>query len=49
MAFGCVVVNNSTECRIARQYLCQASLFLLSLSLFSLASSGGELSGYQVW
>jgi hypothetical protein len=25
--FGAIVVNNSTECRISKQYLCQARIW----------------------
>ena len=31
--FGCIVVNNSTECRISKQYLCQAALFMAGVSI----------------
>ena len=37
-AVGAVVINNSTECRIARQYLCQASLAVCALSIYALAA-----------
>ena len=37
-AVGAVVVNNSTECRIARQYLCQAALAVCALSIYALAA-----------
>ena len=41
--FGMVIVNNSVECRIGRQYLCQASLLLVSLSIFAFT----KIKGYN--
>ena len=41
--FGLVIVNNSVECRIGRQYLCQASLLLTSLSIFAFT----KIKGYN--
>ena len=41
MSFGSVIVNNSTECRISRQYLCQAALLLVSLSIFAFTAIKG--------
>ena len=38
VAFGSVIVNNSTECRIARQYLCQAALFICALAIYALSA-----------
>ena len=51
-AVGAVVVNNSTECRIARQYLCQAALAVCALSIYALAAirkerGGGETPKYS--
>lgn len=46
LAFGLVLMGQSTECRIARQYLTQASLLLSSLSIFSLSAIQGSPSGY---
>ena len=43
LTFGLVIVNNSMECRIGRQYLCQASLLLTSLSIFAFT----KIKGYN--
>ena len=43
LTFGLVIVNNSVECRIGRQYLCQASLLLTSLSIFAFT----KIKGYN--
>lgn len=37
-SFGVIIVGNLTDCRIARQYLCQASLIVCSLSVLSLTA-----------
>ena len=36
--FGCLVLQRSLDCRIGRQYLCQASLFVCGLSILALTS-----------
>ena len=46
--FGCVVVNNSTECRISKQYLCQAALFMSGLSILAFTAVQGY-NGYVVF
>ena len=48
-AFGLVMVGQSAECRIARQYLTQASLVLSGLSIFSLTAVRGSYSGYVMF
>ncbi|XP_039289153.1 monocarboxylate transporter 10-like isoform X3 [Nilaparvata lugens] len=45
-AFGLVVVHNSVECRIARQYLCQAAVFMCGLSILALTAVHGNRQGY---
>merc|ERR1711981_482572 len=39
--FGCIVVNNSTECRISKQYLCQAALFMAGVSILAFTAVEG--------
>ncbi|XP_076307706.1 monocarboxylate transporter 10-like isoform X2 [Tachypleus tridentatus] len=34
-AFGFIIVKNSVQCMIARQYLCQAALFMIGASLLA--------------
>ncbi|KAI5731854.1 hypothetical protein M8J77_017305 [Diaphorina citri] len=46
VAFGTVVVHNSVECRIARQYLCQAAVFMCGLSILALTAVHGNKYGY---
>ena len=36
--FGCLVLQRSIECRIGRQYLCQASLVICGVSIIALTS-----------
>ena len=36
--FGCLVLQRSLDCRIGRQYLCQASLLVSGLSILALTS-----------
>ncbi|CAG0920204.1 unnamed protein product [Notodromas monacha] len=43
LAFGFIVVQNSTDCRIARLYLCQASVLMCGVSLLALT----VVDGYQ--
>ena len=46
--FGTVVVNNSTDCRISKQYLCQAALFMTGVSILAFTSVEGY-NGYVVF
>jgi len=48
-AFGLVVVQNSVECRIARQYLCQAAVFMCGLSIMALTAVHGNYHGYVMF
>lgn len=48
-AFGLIVVRNSVECRIARQYLCQASVFMCGVSILALATVRGDRQGYVLF
>lgn len=47
--FGFLVVRNSVECRIARQYLCQMSGFMCGLSMLALAGVGNNFEGYVMF
>lgn len=47
-AFGFIVVKNSVECMIARQYLCQASAFMISTSLLAFTALD-DYSGYLLF
>ncbi|XP_050427858.1 monocarboxylate transporter 10 isoform X2 [Adelges cooleyi] len=49
MAFGLIVVRNSVECRIARQYLCQASVFMCGVSILALTTVQGDRQGYVMF
>ena len=40
-ALGLLVVRNSAECRIARQYLCQACAFVSGLAILALTAVQG--------
>ena len=48
-AFGLVVVRNAVECRIARQYLCQAAVFMCGLSMLALTTVRGSYHGYVLF
>ncbi|KAK6631718.1 hypothetical protein RUM43_013782 [Polyplax serrata] len=48
-AFGLVVVHNSVECRIARQYLCQAAVFMCGLCILALTAVHGNYHGYVLF
>ncbi len=45
LVFGSIVTNHSKECQISRQYLCQASLAIVGISIFSITSVTGY-NGY---
>ena len=46
--FGGVVVNNSTDCRISKQYLCQAALLMTGVSVAAFTSVEGY-NGFVVF
>ncbi|KAF0311943.1 Monocarboxylate transporter 2 [Amphibalanus amphitrite] len=48
VTFGAVVVQNSTECRIGRQYLCQASALLCGVSILGCTAVRGY-GGYVLF
>ena len=47
--FGIVTVGQSAECRIARQYLTQASVIAAGFSIFALTAVKGSYSGYVMF
>ncbi|CAG2173015.1 unnamed protein product, partial [Oppiella nova] len=47
-AIGAIIVKNSVECMIARQYLCQASCFMLSATLLAFTALD-DYSGYVLF
>ncbi|KAK7605252.1 hypothetical protein V9T40_007110 [Parthenolecanium corni] len=49
LAFGSIVVHNAAECRIGRQYLCQASIFMCALSILALTTVQGSHQGYVLF
>lgn len=46
--FGFLVIRSNAECRIARQYLCQASLFMCAICLLALAELQANYEGYFI-
>ncbi|CAH2047197.1 unnamed protein product, partial [Iphiclides podalirius] len=48
-AFGLLVRQNSAECRIARQYLTQAAVFVCALATMALTAVEGSYSGYVMF
>ncbi|XP_063236171.1 monocarboxylate transporter 12-like [Bacillus rossius redtenbacheri] len=48
-AFGLVVVRNSAECRIARQYLCQAAALMCALATAGLTAVSANRHGYLLF
>ncbi|XP_039754602.1 monocarboxylate transporter 10-like isoform X2 [Pararge aegeria] len=48
-AFGLLVRQNSAECRIARQYLTQAAVFVCGLATMALTAVEGSYSGYVMF
>lgn len=48
IVFGALVIRSSTECRIARQYLVQVSLFLCAICLFVLTKIQANYEGYFI-
>ncbi|XP_050098843.1 monocarboxylate transporter 12-like isoform X3 [Anopheles aquasalis] len=48
-AFGLLVVRNSVECRIARQYLCQTAIFMCGVCILALTAVQGNYHGYVLF
>ncbi|XP_076623740.1 uncharacterized protein LOC143343082 [Colletes latitarsis] len=49
VAFGLLVVHRSVECRIARQYLTQAAVFVCGLCILALTAVRGNYHGYVMF
>lgn len=49
VAFGLLVVHHSVECRIARQYLTQAAIFVCGLCILALTAVQGNYHGYVLF
>ncbi|XP_024084577.1 monocarboxylate transporter 10-like isoform X2 [Cimex lectularius] len=47
--FGMLVLHNTAECRIARQYLCQVSVFMCGIAIFALTSLNNNHQGYVLF
>lgn len=48
IVFGVLVIRNSADCRIGRQYLCQVSLFMCSICLLALTKIQANYEGYFI-
>lgn len=48
-AFGFVVLQKNTECRVGRQYLCQASMFLCGVSTLAFTAVEAGYHGYVLF
>lgn len=48
ITFGALVIRNNAECRIARQYLCQVSLFMCAICLLALTKIQANYEGYFI-
>ena len=48
IVFGVLVIRNNAECRIARQYLCQVSLFMCAICLLALTKIQSNYEGYFI-
>ena len=46
--FGALVVSTSAECRISKQYLCQASLFMAGITILAFTAVEGY-NGYVMF
>ncbi|KAL6264407.1 hypothetical protein P5V15_004516, partial [Pogonomyrmex californicus] len=49
IAFGLLVVHRNVECRIARQYLTQAAVFVCGLCILALTAVQGNYHGYVMF
>lgn len=48
MIFGVLVIRNNADCRIARQYLCQVSLFMCGICLLIFTKIQANYEGYFI-
>lgn len=48
IVFGVLVIRSNTDCRIARQYLVQVSLFLCAVCLFAFTKIEANYEGYFI-
>lgn len=49
LAFSMFVLHKSTECRIARQYLCQAAVFMCGISILAFTLVNGNYQAYVMF
>jgi len=49
LVFGLIVVKNSSQCFISRQYLCQTSCLMLSIITLAFSSGLNDYSGYVLF
>lgn len=49
LAFSMLVLHNTTECRIARQYLCQAAVFMCGISILAFTLVNGNYQAYVMF
>jgi hypothetical protein len=49
VVFSTLVLHNSTECRIARQYLCQTAVFMCGLSILAFTVVSGNYHAYVMF
>ena len=49
LVFGFIIVKNSSECFISRQYLCQTCCLILSIIVFAFSSGVTDYSGYVLF
>lgn len=48
IVFGLMVTRNNAECRIGRQYLCQASAFMCAICMLGLSGIKENFEGYVI-
>ncbi|KAK9701176.1 Major Facilitator Superfamily [Popillia japonica] len=49
IVFSTLVLHNSSECRIARQYLCQTAVFMCGLSILAFTVVSGNYHAYVMF
>ena len=45
LIFGAIIINNSMDCRISKQYLCQGALFMTGITILAFTAIEGN-NGY---